>query len=198
MSDVERLLNSVKKLAVDAVDNSKPSNLVIGKVISVTPLKVELDNDVVLTADMLSFVKPAVSEGTYDTTFDVGVTSTGVTNISGTATITGDAEVRGTISEMIELDVTGEDIKPNTKARGRISIPVTLSGDSQGSGPVTGSGNTTVNGRARGGSEKVLASYELWIESGDEVALLMYPGGNRYLIVGCTVSAVDANVWTKE
>ena len=53
MLDSHDLLNSVKKAAVEAVDASKPTTAVFGKVISVSPLKINVEQKMTLTAAQL-------------------------------------------------------------------------------------------------------------------------------------------------
>lgn len=47
------LLRVIKKSAVDAVNASKPANVVFGKVICECPLKIQVDQKLILTSAML-------------------------------------------------------------------------------------------------------------------------------------------------
>lgn len=47
------LVKLMKKAAVEAVDASKPANMVFGKVISVSPLKIKVDQKLILTSAQL-------------------------------------------------------------------------------------------------------------------------------------------------
>ena len=48
MLDANDLLNAVKKAAVEAVDASQPSDFCFGKVISISPLKVSIEQKMTL------------------------------------------------------------------------------------------------------------------------------------------------------
>ena len=50
MFDSNDLVKLIKKTAVDAVNASKPANMVFGKVISVNPLKIKVDQKLILTS----------------------------------------------------------------------------------------------------------------------------------------------------
>ena len=47
------MLKLIKKLAVDAVNASKPANMVFGKVQSITPLKIKVDQKLILGSAQL-------------------------------------------------------------------------------------------------------------------------------------------------
>ena len=48
MFDMNDFLKLIKKTAVEAVNASKPANVVFGKVISVSPLKIKVDQKLIL------------------------------------------------------------------------------------------------------------------------------------------------------
>lgn len=50
MFDMNDFIKLVKKTAMDAVNASKPANMVFGKVISVSPLKIKIDQKLILTS----------------------------------------------------------------------------------------------------------------------------------------------------
>ena len=50
MFDMTDFMKLIKKTAVEAVDASKPANMVFGKVISVNPLKIKVDQKLILTS----------------------------------------------------------------------------------------------------------------------------------------------------
>ena len=158
------LVQTIKQIAVNAVDAEKMSNLIIGKVKTVNPLSIELDNIGLVNSDFLRYLSPSMSSGDYDTKFDINVTSTGTANITAEA----DGQVR--------IPVNGEDIKPQTYAEGRVTLPV------------TGNASITVSGRAVGGDIKLVTVSEIWLNVGDEVAMLRYPGGNKFLVLGRTLA----------
>ena len=53
MFDMTDFIKLMKKTAVEAVNASKPSNMVFGKVISISPLKIKLDQKLILTSAQL-------------------------------------------------------------------------------------------------------------------------------------------------
>lgn len=53
MFNYDDFVKIVKKAAVEAVNASKPSNMVFGKVISESPLKIKLDQKLILTSAQL-------------------------------------------------------------------------------------------------------------------------------------------------
>lgn len=53
MFDMNDFLKLIKKTAVDAVVASKPANMTFGKVISASPLKIKVDQKLILTSAQL-------------------------------------------------------------------------------------------------------------------------------------------------
>lgn len=53
MFDMTDFVKVMKKTAVEAVDASKPANMVFGKVISESPLKIKVDQKLILTSSQL-------------------------------------------------------------------------------------------------------------------------------------------------
>lgn len=53
MFDMADFMKLIKKTAVEAVNASKPANIVFGKVISISPLKIKLDQKLILTSAQL-------------------------------------------------------------------------------------------------------------------------------------------------
>lgn len=53
MFDSNDLVKLIKKAAVEAVNSSKPANMVFGKVISISPLKIKVDQKLILTSAQL-------------------------------------------------------------------------------------------------------------------------------------------------
>lgn len=54
MYNADDLLKMIKKAAVQAVNASKPANVVFGKVISVSPLKIKVDQKLILGKSQLA------------------------------------------------------------------------------------------------------------------------------------------------
>ena len=55
--DVNDLLTLIKKTALEAVNASKPANMIFGKVVSVSPLKIKVDQKLILTSAQLVLSK---------------------------------------------------------------------------------------------------------------------------------------------
>lgn len=53
MFDMNDFVKLMKKTAVEAVNASKPANMVFGEVISVSPLKIKIDQKLILTSAQL-------------------------------------------------------------------------------------------------------------------------------------------------
>ena len=53
MYNADDLLKLIKKTAMDAVNASKPANMVFGKVIHTAPLKIKVDQKLILTSAQL-------------------------------------------------------------------------------------------------------------------------------------------------
>ena len=53
MYSADDLIKLMKKAAVEAVNASKPANVVFGKVISTAPLKIKIDQKLILTSAQL-------------------------------------------------------------------------------------------------------------------------------------------------
>ena len=73
MFNADDLLKLIKKTAMDAVNASKPANVVFGKVICTSPLKVHVDQKLILTSAQL-----VLSRNVTD--YTVNVTVGGVMN----------------------------------------------------------------------------------------------------------------------
>ena len=156
----EALVETIKQIAVKAVQSEKMSSLVIGTVNSTSPLSVYIENVGTVPAAMLRTIEPIKSTGVVNTGFTTTVSSTGTSSTTGSAT--------GTIT----VDVKdSSDVKIGT-ASGSVTLPV------------TGSGTASVSGTASAGGNKTVESTATGLRLGAEVALLRYTGGNRFLILG--------------
>lgn len=63
------LVKLMKKAAIEAVDASKPANMVFGKVISISPLKIKVDQKLILTSAQLVLSR-SVTDYTIEMTVD--------------------------------------------------------------------------------------------------------------------------------
>lgn len=51
------LVKLIKKAAMEAVNASKPANMIFGKVISISPLKIKVDQKLILTSAQLALTR---------------------------------------------------------------------------------------------------------------------------------------------
>ena len=78
LRDTNDLLNLIKKAAVDAVDASKPTTVVFGKVTSASPLKINVEQKMTLSAAQLVLTrnvtnfKTSISGGNIQNFYYVG------------------------------------------------------------------------------------------------------------------------------
>ena len=57
MFNVDDLLKLIKKTSIEAMNASKPANMVFGTVISISPLKIKIDQKLILTSAQLVLSK---------------------------------------------------------------------------------------------------------------------------------------------
>ncbi len=69
LHDFHDLIKLIKKVALDAVDASKPTSVVYGKVISTSPLKIQVEQKMTLTAAQLVLTRN-VTDYTTKISFD--------------------------------------------------------------------------------------------------------------------------------
>ena len=62
MFNADDLLKLIKKTAVEAFNASKPTDVVFGKVISVSPLKIKVDQKLILTSAQLVLTKTVTND----------------------------------------------------------------------------------------------------------------------------------------
>ena len=60
MISVPNLVQLIKKAALDAVNESKPTSIVFGQVINIDPLKIQVDQKLILTSDQLILTTAAM------------------------------------------------------------------------------------------------------------------------------------------
>ncbi len=53
MNDFFDLTNSIKKIAINAVENNNPTNIVFGKVTSISPIQIKIDDKIILQEKQL-------------------------------------------------------------------------------------------------------------------------------------------------
>lgn len=56
-------VNVIKNCAIEAVEASKPTKLEFGRVLSISPLKIELNQKLTLTREFLTFTDTVYSKG---------------------------------------------------------------------------------------------------------------------------------------
>ena len=62
MFNADDLLKLIKKTAVEAFNASKPTDVVFGKVISISPLKIKVDQKLILTSAQLVLTKTVTND----------------------------------------------------------------------------------------------------------------------------------------
>lgn len=67
MSDANELVNAMKRAALDAMEASKPVNLVFGEVVSISPLQITVEQKMILGVKQLALSRN-VTEYTVKTT----------------------------------------------------------------------------------------------------------------------------------
>lgn len=60
--NADDLLKLIKKTAVEAFNASKPTDVVFGKVISISPLKIKVDQKLILTSAQLVLTKTVTND----------------------------------------------------------------------------------------------------------------------------------------
>lgn len=60
MRDTLDLIKKIKKIAIEAVENSKPTSIFFGKVINTEPLEIKLDNKIILSKPHLVLTRNVI------------------------------------------------------------------------------------------------------------------------------------------
>lgn len=71
MHDANDFINTVKQIAVNAMNSIQPSNFCIGEVVNTSPLKVSIDQKMILGVKQLILTRN-VTDFTIEVEFDLG------------------------------------------------------------------------------------------------------------------------------
>ena len=163
MLDVNDLLNSIKKAASEAVDASKPVAVMYGKVISDSPLKINVEQKMTLSEAQLILTR-SVSRYTTDVTIAWDTNETSL-NANHSHDLTGDVSVNSTAT-----------ITPNPD-----NEQITISNEVDNSMNVSQRNINLTHAHSITGTKKMIIHNELKI--GDEVLLLRMQGGQKYIVL---------------
>lgn len=163
MLDSNDLLNTIKKAAVDAVEASKPVAVVYGKVLSVSPLEINVEQKMILTSAQLVLTKNVTD---YETEVTVHwLTETKSINANHAHELSGDVSVssNATVSPNPDNEnVTIQNDVINTMAVEQTNINL--------------SHNHSIDGR-----KQITIHNGLKVD--DEVLLLRMQGGQKYIVI---------------
>lgn len=163
MLDINDLLNSIKKAASEAVEASKPVAVMYGKVLSVSPLEINVEQKMVLHPAQLVLTRNVTD---YETEVTVHwLTETKSMNANHTHELSGDISLdsKATISPNPDNEnITIQNNVTNTMAVEQKNINL--------------SHNHSIDGR------KSITIHN-GLEVGDEVLLLRMQGGQKYIVI---------------
>lgn len=163
MLDINDLLNSIKKAASEAVEASKPVAVMYGKVLSVSPLEINVEQKMVLHPAQLVLTRNVTD---YETEATVHwLTETKSMNANHTHELSGDISLdsKATISPNPDNEnITIQNNVTNTMAVEQKNINL--------------SHNHSIDGR------KSITIHN-GLEVGDEVLLLRMQGGQKYIVI---------------
>lgn len=91
MYNADDLVRILKKAALDAVNASKPANVVFGKVISTSPLKIQVEQKLILSSAQLVLTRNVTD---YNVTVDVDWGTTSGGDPSHTHNVTGKKQMK--------------------------------------------------------------------------------------------------------
>lgn len=163
MLDINDLLNSIKKAASEAVEASKPVAVMYGKVLSVSPLEINVEQKMVLHPAQLVLTRNVTD---YETEATVHwLTETKSMNANHTHELSGNISLdsKATVSPNPDNEnVTIQNNITNTMAVEQKNINL--------------SHNHSIDGR------KSMTIHN-GLEVGDEVLLLRMQGGQKYIVI---------------
>ena len=167
MLDSNDLLMSIKKAATEAVEAGQPSDFCFGKVTSVEPLKIAVEQKMVLSSAQLVLTRNVTD---YNVEMTVNHT-TDTVDLQHTHGVNGNTD---TFSGSTEIG--GNDDPHNHKYAHLHSF----SGNTENS-------NVTLNHRHNYAGRKTFIVHN-GLKQGDEVVLLKQKGGQKYLVLDRVVN----------
>lgn len=163
MLDTNDLLNTIKKAASEAVEASKPVALMYGKVLSVSPLQINVEQKMILNSAQLVLTRNVTD---YETEVTVHwLTETKSMNANHAHELSGDVSVSSTATVSPNPDgenVTIQNNVTNTMAVEQKNINLSHNHSIDGRKPITIHNGLEVN---------------------DEVLLLRMQGGQKYIVI---------------
>ena len=163
MLDTNDLLNTIKKAASEAVEASKPVALMYGKVLSVSPLQINVEQKMILNSAQLVLTRNVTD---YDTEVTIDwETENKSMNANHAHELSGDVSVSSTATVSPNPDgenVTIQNNVTNTMAVEQKNINLTHKHDIEGRKAIRIHNGLKVN---------------------DEVLLLRMQGGQKYIVI---------------
>lgn len=163
MLDNSDLLNTIKKMATEAVETSKPVAIVYGKVLNASPIEINVEQKMILNSAQLVLTRNVTD---YETEVTIHwLTETKAMNANHTHELSGDVSVssKATVSPNPDNEnVTIQNDVTNTMAVEQRNINL--------------SHNHSIDGR------KSITIHN-GLEVGDEVLLLRMQGGQKYIVI---------------
>lgn len=163
MLDINDLLNSIKKAASEAVEASKPVALMYGKVLSVEPLEINVEQKMVLHSAQLVLTRN-VSNYTTEVTIAWDSNNTQL-NANHTHNLNGDISVNSSAT-----------INPNPDNQ-----QVNISNEISNNMSVAQKSINLTHAHSITGKKKIIIHNGLNID--DEVLLLRMQGGQKYIVI---------------
>lgn len=163
MLDNNDILNSIKKVASEAVEASKPVAIMYGKVLSISPLEINVEQKMILTSEQLVLTRNVTNYNTevtvYWDTENESINANHSHNLSGDISVTSIATVSPNPDNE---NVTIQNNVTNTMAVEQKNINLTHSHSINGKKEITIHNGLKVN---------------------DEVLLLRMQGGQKYIVI---------------
>lgn len=162
--DTTDLVKGIKKAAMDAVKSGQPSDFCFGKVTNVSPLKIQLDQKLILGSAQL-----VLSRNVTDFELQISIKdSTESTSLNASHT----HNARMDVNVNSELTPNDNNVTVTNTVTGNITIDA-ASSDSSHSHSISGKKTITVHNS---------------LKVNDEVILLKQSGGQKYLVIDRVVT----------
>jgi hypothetical protein len=162
--DTNDLLNTIKKAALEAVEAEKPVNLLFGKVTSASPLKINVEQKMILSSAQLVLTRNVTD---YKVTMGVDFSTESTSlNADHSHDVSGDVKVDSSISPNDN----------NAKITNTVSSNISVQKQTI---------NLSHSHKVKG--NKTFTVYN-GLVVGDEVVLLRMQGGQKYIVLDRVVS----------
>ena len=171
MLDTNDLLICIKKAAKEAVDADQPSDFCFGKVTSQKPLKISVEQKMILTSAQLILTRNVTD---YSVAMTVNHTTDNALNVN----MQHSHGLNGQIEDFSGNTDTGGDAEPHTH---------TYSHSHNFSGTVENSNNVNLSHSHSYSGRKTFTVHN-GLKVGDEVVLMKQKGGQKYLVLDRVVN----------